>query len=124
MSFQNPQMFQQTISLFPEQSTLVRVCSGGNCMITLTFLSPLINLKAFIFDLDLRKIFPPIAIVESPRDLPYGDIILHTLVKKAKSGNGEGSGKQHKLGQCEGAKQQLIYYCLLLLTAMLVAVNS
>jgi hypothetical protein len=26
---------------------------------------------------------------------------------KAKSGNGEGSGKQHKLGQCEGAQQQL-----------------
>jgi hypothetical protein len=45
-------------------------------------------------------------IVESPRDLPYGDIILHTL-HTFKSGNGEGSGKQHKLGQCEGAQQQL-----------------
>jgi hypothetical protein len=46
-------------------------------------------------------------IVESPRDLPYGDIILHFHWLKANSGNGDGSGKQHKLGQCEGAQQQL-----------------
>jgi hypothetical protein len=50
---------------------------------------------------------PAGAIVESLRDLPYGDIILHTFIGfKAKSGNGEGSGKQHKLGQCEGVQQQ------------------
>jgi hypothetical protein len=47
-------------------------------------------------------------IVESPRDLPYGDInynFAHFHWLKANSGNGEGSGKQNKLGQCEGAQQ-------------------
>jgi hypothetical protein len=39
----------------------------------------------------------------------------------AKSGNGEGSGKQHKLGQCEGAQQQLTAL-LELIAAMPVAV--
>jgi hypothetical protein len=32
----------------------------------------------------------------------WGYNFAHFLWLKAKSGNGEGSGKQHKLGQCEG----------------------
>ena len=36
--------------------TLSPASSYSNCMITLTFLSPLINLEAFIVDLDLRNL--------------------------------------------------------------------
>jgi hypothetical protein len=37
----------------------------------------------------------------------WGYNFAHCHWLKAKSGNGEGSGKQHKLGQCERAQQQL-----------------
>jgi hypothetical protein len=48
-----------------------------------------------------------VAIVERFTANAWGYNFAHFHWLKAKSGNGEGSGKYHKLGRCEGAQQQL-----------------